>query len=83
MKVKSMERLVLSGVSDQKMLGRRRGNGLISGREECLGGSAVEHLPSAQGVMLGSWDRVPPWASCMKPATLSAYVSASVCLSHK
>ena len=25
----------------------------------CLGGSAGEHLPLAQGVTLGSWDRVP------------------------
>ena len=25
----------------------------------CLGGSAVEHLPSAQGVILETWDRVP------------------------
>ena len=24
-----------------------------------LGGSAVEHLPSVQGVTPGSWDRVP------------------------
>ena len=25
----------------------------------CLGGSAVEHLPSAQGMIPGSWDPVP------------------------
>ena len=24
-----------------------------------LGGSVVEHLPSAQGMILGSWDQVP------------------------
>ena len=48
-----------------------------------LGGSAVEHLPSAQGVILGSRDRVPHRAPCMGPASPSACVSASlsVCLS--
>ena len=40
------------------------------------GDSAVEHLPSAQGVTPGSWDRVPH-----QPASPSAYMSASV--SHK
>ena len=25
----------------------------------CLGGSVVEHLPLAQGMILESWDRVP------------------------
>ena len=39
-----------------------------------LGGSAVEHLPSAQVVILGSWDGV---------LHLSAYVSASLCVSHE
>ena len=37
-----------------------------------LGGSAGESLPSAQGVTLGSWDRVPHWAPCMEPASPSA-----------
>ena len=48
-----------------------------------LGGSMVEHLPSAQGMILGSWDRVPHQAPCMESASPSAYVSASlsVCLS--
>ena len=46
-----------------------------------LGGSGVEHLPSAQGVILGSWDRVPHRASCMEPASPSACVSASHSLS--
>ena len=27
-----------------------------------LGGLAVEHLPSAQGVIPESWNRVPHWA---------------------
>uniref|UniRef100_A0A8C0SBR3 Spermatosis associated 1 n=1 Tax=Canis lupus familiaris TaxID=9615 RepID=A0A8C0SBR3_CANLF len=34
-----------------------------------LGGSVVEHLPSAQGVILGSQDRVPHRAPCMEPAS--------------
>ena len=29
-----------------------------------LGGSVVERLPSAQVVILRSWDRVPHWAPC-------------------
>ena len=46
-----------------------------------LGGSAVEHLPSAQGVILESWDRVPHRAPCMEPASPSAGASASLSLS--
>ena len=48
-----------------------------------LGGSVVEHLPSAQVVIPGSWDRVPHRAPCREPASPSACVSASlsVCLS--
>ena len=45
-----------------------------------LGGSAVEHLPSAQGVILESWDQVPHPAPCMEPASPSACVSASLSL---
>ena len=44
------------------------------------GGSMVEHLPSAQGVIPGSWDRVPRQAPCMEPASPSACVSASLSL---
>ena len=36
-----------------------------------LGGSAVERLPSAQGVILGSWD----WVPHRVPQPLSLYVS--------
>ena len=43
-----------------------------------LGGSAVERLPSAQGVILESQDRVPHQAPCMEPASPSACVSASL-----
>ena len=46
-----------------------------------LGGSAVEHLPLAQIMTLGSWDRVSHQAPCMEPASPSACVSASLCLS--
>ena len=46
-----------------------------------LGGSVVEHLPLAQGMIPGSWDQVPHRASCMEPASPSAYVSASLCVS--
>ena len=45
-----------------------------------LGGSVVEHLPSAPGVIPGSWNRVPHQALCMEPASPSACVSASVCM---
>ena len=46
-----------------------------------VGGSGVEHLLLAQGVILGSRDRVPPRAPCEEPASPSAYVSASLCAS--
>ena len=45
----------------------------------------VEHLPSAQGVILGSQDRVPHHPPFGEPASPSAYVSASasLCISHE
>ena len=46
-----------------------------------LGGSVVEHLPLAQVVILGSWDRVPHQALCREPASPSTYVSASLSVS--
>ena len=44
---------------------------------------SVEHLPSAQGLIPGSWDRVLHQAPHREPASPSAYVSAlfSVCIS--
>ena len=51
-----------------------------------LGGSAVGHLPVAQGVIPDFWDRVPHRAPCMKPASPpSACVSGffSVSLMNK
>ena len=52
--------------------------------KECLGGSAVERLPLAHGVIPGCQDPVPHQAPCMEPASSpSAYVSvsASLCVS--
>ena len=43
-----------------------------------LGGSVVEHLPLAQGVIPGSWDRVLHQAPYGEPASPSACVSASL-----
>ena len=40
--------------------------------------SVVEHLPLAQGMILGSWDGVPHWAPHREPASPSAYVSVSL-----
>ena len=45
-----------------------------------LGGSVVEHLPSAQVMIPGSWDRVPHGDPCRESASPSAYVSASLCV---
>ena len=52
-----------------------------SGSSGSLGGSEVEHLPLAQGVILESWDQFLHWAPCMEPAYPSACVSVSVSLS--
>ena len=49
--------------------------------ERCLGGSVVEHLPLAQGVIPGSWDGVPQQAPLEEPASPFACVSASLCVS--
>ena len=49
----------------------------------CLGGSAVEWLPSAQVMIPGSWDLVPCQALHREPASPSFYVSASLCVSHE
>ena len=49
--------------------------GCVQGR---LGGSEVEHLPSAQVVIPKSWDRVPHQTPHGEPASPSACVSASL-----
>ena len=46
-----------------------------------LGGSVVECLPLAQGVIPGSQDGVPHRAPRKEPASPSVYVSASLCVS--
>ena len=38
-------------------------------------------LPSAQGLILETRDRVPRWVPCMEPASPSACVSASLSVS--
>ena len=48
-----------------------RQEGSVEGR---LGGSVVERLPSAQGMIPGSWYRVPRGAACGDPASPSACV---------
>ena len=45
-----------------------------------LGGSVVEHLPLAQVMVPGFWDRVPHRDPHREPASPSAYVSVSVCV---
>ena len=49
----------------------------------CLGGTAVGRLPLAQVVIPGSWDQVLHWAPHREPASTSACVSASLCVSHE
>ena len=54
----------------------------------CLGGSLVEHMPYAQGVILESQDQVLHWAPYMETASPpsaydSAFLSASLCVSHE
>ena len=46
-----------------------------------LGGSVVEHLPSTQIMIPGSWDGVPSQGPHRKPASPPAYVSASLSVS--
>ena len=49
--------------------------------QRSLGGSVVEHLPSSQSVIPGSWDQVLHQAPCMEPASPSACVSAPLSVS--
>ena len=46
-----------------------------------LDGSVVKHLPLAQVVILGSWDRVLHQAPLEEPASPSPCVSASLFVS--
>ena len=80
MKQKPMfDRLSISGWWEQKHEENISLNGPCLGH---LGGSAVEHLPSAQGVIPEFRDGVPHQGPCEEPASPSPYVSAfSLCLS--
>ena len=73
---------VLLASSEGWVLGELGGQGAPRcSRTSCegqLGGSAVEPLPSARGVILESWDRVPRRAPGMEPASPSPCVSASL-----
>ena len=53
-------------------------NNVEKEKQGCLGALAVEHLPSAQGLIPESWHRVPHQGPCTEPASPSAYVSASL-----
>ena len=66
---------------EHSKLSSNKANSPISAQKGCLGGSAVERLPSAQGMILESQDRVPRRSPCMEPASPSACVSASLSLS--
>ena len=44
------------------------------------GGSVVEHVPSAQGVILGSQDRVPHQAPFGEPASHSMFLPLLLCV---
>lgn len=49
-----------------------------------LGGSLASAFGSGYGPgVLGSWDQVLWWAPCSGPASSSACVSASLCVSHE
>ena len=50
----------------------------------CLGGSVVEHLPLAQGIISQSQDLGPFPAPCMEPAfSLCLCLCLSLCVSHE
>ena len=55
--------------------------GTKEGKRGALGSSVIERLPLAEGVILGSWDRVPHQAPFREPASPSAYVSTSLSVS--
>ena len=49
----------------------------------CLGGSVVEHLSSAESVILGFGDRIPHHAPCMEPDSLPVSLPLSLSLMNK
>ena len=48
-----------------------------------LGGSVVECLSSAQGLIPGSWDQIPHQAPCMEPASPSLPMFLPLSVSHE
>ena len=75
-------RLARGGVGvrwDRGLQGQGESEGAC--RRRHLGGSMVEDLPSAQGVISGSRDCVPHRAPGREPASPSACVSASLTVS--
>ena len=60
---------------------REREEGIKSSFLEHPGGSVVECLPLAYVMIPGSWDQVPHWGPRREPASPSACVSISLCLS--
>ena len=48
-----------------------------------LGGSVIERLPLAQVMIPESWDQIPYQAPQRKPASPSAYIPASLSVSHE
>ena len=53
---------------------------MIRGQPGWLSGLA---LRSAQGVILETWDPVPCQVPCMEPASPSAFLFLSLCVSHE
>ena len=74
----SMKYMGLQMQKAQEMPSRINLKTLIPG---FLGGSAVWHLPSAQGLILETRDPVPHRVPCTEPASPSACVSASLSIS--
>ena len=48
-----------------------------------LDGSVVEHLPLARVMILGSWDPFLHQTPHREPASPSAHISTSLCVSHE
>ena len=53
----------------------------FANKDTHVGAPVVEHLPSTQVMIPEFWDRVPHQGPGREPASPSAYVSASLCVS--
>ena len=76
----SLLQIDMCGKHDLSISSDRELKNIDLGQARWLSGLAP---PSAQGRILGSWDRDPHWAPGMEPAFPSACVSASLSLSHE